>query len=420
MAAQGRNLFQVTVVDEKKRAGGAGLTSDGKLNFHPEVGGNLKEFLPEGEAWSLMDYVKSVVFQRLGGIDREPSYNEERQRELKRRASRYGIDFFGYPTLHVHTDQLPKVVENIRAKLEEAGVELRLGVRAGGLAVEGGRVRAVETTEGEIPCDYVVLAPGRWGFQWFKAVCDEHGLKPVPNPIDIGVRVEVPSSIMEAVVEDCECVDPKFRMYPRTYDDYVRTFCVCYNGKVILDRYGDAMFGVNGHTISNDASDNTNFALLVRISLTEPLEDTTDYGYRLVQLANRLGGGKPLIQRLGDLKKGRRSTWEKVEKSYVEATLKNVTPGDISMALTHRVVTDLLEALEMLDRVVSGINSDQTLLYAPEAKFYAIRPETDRSLRTRVPNLYVAGDGAGVSRGITIAAATGIIAARGIAESVRY
>jgi uncharacterized FAD-dependent dehydrogenase len=164
-------------------------------------------------------------------------------------------------------------------------------------------------------------------------------------------------------------------------------------------------------------SSNTNFALLVNMSLTEPLENTTEYGRRIAQLANTLGGRHPILQRLGDLRGNRRSTWDRINRSYVEPTFKDVTPGDISMAYPRRIVTDLLEGLEMLDRVMPGINSDSTLLYAPEIKFYAMRILTDKNLRTMIQNLYVAGDGAGVSRGIVGAASTGIIAARGISKS---
>jgi uncharacterized FAD-dependent dehydrogenase len=163
-------------------------------------------------------------------------------------------------------------------------------------------------------------------------------------------------------------------------------------------------------------SNATNFALLTRVSLTKPIENTTEYGIRIAQLANTLGGHKPILQRLGDLRKFQRSTWERLTRSHVNPTLREVTPGDISMAYPRRIVMDLLEGLDMLDRVIPGINSDSTLLYGPEIKFYAMRIITDNRLRTSIPNLYVAGDGAGVSRGIVGAAATGILAARGITE----
>jgi hypothetical protein len=232
------------------------------------------------------------------------------------------------------------------------------------------------------------------------------------NPVDIGVRVEVPAKVMEEVTE--VSWDPKFHIMTKTYDDFVRTFCACPNGYVTTENYGNSIFGVNGHSMFHSRSDNTNFAFLVKVALTEPLEDTTEYGRLIANQANVLGGKKPLIQRLGDLKAGKRSTWERIKRSHVKPTLKEVTPGDISMAYPHRIIQDILEGLDMLSNVIPGLNSDSTLLYAPEIKFYARRVQTNEHLQTKIPNLFVAGDGAGLSRGIVGAAATGIIAARGI------
>jgi uncharacterized FAD-dependent dehydrogenase len=224
---------------------------------------------------------------------------------------------------------------------------------------------------------------------------------------------------MDEVIHRYQCWDPKFHMYTPSYDDFVRTFCVCPSGFVVKETYGDGLFGANGHSMRDTKSQNTNFALLTRLKLTEPIENTTVYGQRIAQLANTLGGHRPILQRLGDLRNHKRSTWERIDRSYVEPTFKDVTPGDIAMAYPQRIVTDLMEGLEMLDRVIPGINSDSTLLYGPEIKFYAMRIATDRSLRTNIPNLYVAGDGAGVSRGIVGAAATGLVAAQGIINQMK-
>jgi hypothetical protein len=221
---------------------------------------------------------------------------------------------------------------------------------------------------------------------------------------------------MEEIISGYGIWDPKFHIYTPSYDDFVRTFCVCPRGYVVEETYEDDLLGVNGYSMRDTGSPNTNFALLTRVRLTHPLENTTEYGRRIAQLTNTLGGKRPILQRLGDLRSNRRSTWERINRSYVEPTLKDATPGDITMAYPSRLVKDLLEGLEMLDRVMPGVSSDSTLLYAPEIKFYAMRIQTNRQLRTAIPNLYVAGDGSGVSRGIVGAAATGIIAARGIVK----
>jgi hypothetical protein len=207
--------------------------------------------------------------------------------------------------------------------------------------------------------------------------------------------------------------DPKFHIITKTYDDFVRTFCVNHRGFMVKESY-KGYVGVNGHSLRDKQSNNTNFAFLTRIELTEPVENSTEYGESIAKTATTLGGGNPLIQRLGDLRRGRRSTWKRINSGLVKPTLRAVTPGDIAMVMPHRIVTNILEGLERLDKVIPGVASDSTLLYAPEIKYYAMRVEVDKTMETSIPNLFVAGDGVGVSRGIIIASATGILAARGI------
>ena len=408
--------FDVTLLDMRGYVGGSGLHSDGKLNFHPRVGGDLTEFLPEGEAWDLVFHVRDV-FHDLGVEAGE--YDEAGLRGLESRASKAGIKFVKILQSHIGSDRLPEVMTRMRRRLEGRGVGIALHTRATGLSVDGGRVRAVETDGEPYPADSVILAPGRVGSVWLTGLMERLGIGLRFNPIDVGLRVEVPNELMDEIIRGYRCWDPKFHIYTPSYDDFVRTFCVCPRGFVVREAYEADLFGVNGHSMRGEGSPNTNFALLTRVRLTEPLENTTVYGRRIAQLANTLGGRHPLLQRLGDLRGHRRSTWERIHRSHVEPTLMEVTPGDISMAYPRRIVRDLLEGLEMLDRVIPGVDSDSTLLYAPEIKFYAMRIQTDRHLRTAVPNLYVAGDGAGVSRGIVGAAATGIIAARGIKDKTQ-
>jgi uncharacterized FAD-dependent dehydrogenase len=236
------------------------------------------------------------------------------------------------------------------------------------------------------------------------------------GPIDIGVRVEVPATVYETVTKVSR--DPKFHIQTKTFKDFVRTFCTNERGWVMEERY-DNHVGVNGQSLRGKKSPNTNFALLAHIELTQPVTDTTAYGRSIAYLATTIGGGRPLLQRLGDLRAGRRSTWERIGQGSVVPTLNSVTPGDISMALPGRIVTDILDGLERLDKVAPGVASDSTLLYAPEVKFYAMKIKVDRNMETNVPNLFVAGDGAGLSRGIVAAAATGLLAARGILKKVQ-
>jgi uncharacterized FAD-dependent dehydrogenase len=405
--------YNVTLLEKRSFVGGSGLHSDGKLNFHPQVGGDLTEFLPEEEAWELVYGVRDL-FKGLGV--EVADFNEERLGKLEAKASKAGIKFIKIEQNHIGSDYLPKVMARMQERLEEKSVDIRLETNANNIIVKNQRAVGITTSKGNFEADEILVAPGRIGQDWLIQQMNNLGVEMKYNPIDIGLRVEVPNSILNEIIYEYGSWDPKFHLYTPSYDDFVRTFCVCSAGFVVREPYGNSLFGANGHSMRDVKSENTNFALLTRMSLTEPLENTTEYGRRIAQLANTLGGHKPLIQRLGDLKKFKRSTWERLSRSYVKPTLEDVTPGDISMAYPRRIIRDLLEGLEMLDKVMPGINSDSTLLYGPEIKFYAMRIKTDNQLRTRIPNLYVAGDGAGVSRGIIGAAATGLVASRGILE----
>ncbi|TRO54359.1 FAD-dependent oxidoreductase [Candidatus Bathyarchaeota archaeon] len=402
---------QVTILEKHNFVGGSGLHSDGKLNFHPQIGGDLNEFMTPEEAWKLTYRIRDS-FKDLG-VEMAHS-DEEGLRKLEAEGSKAGIKFVKIEQNHIGSDYLPDVIAKMRRQLEERDVDIRLRTEAKDIIIEKGRVTSLLNDDEKFPADAVLLAPGRIGSQWLIDQMNKHNVPMKYNPIDIGVRVEVPNEVMNEVIHGYGCWDPKFHLYTPSYDDFVRTFCVCPAGFVVREPYGDGLFGANGHSMRDTKSNNTNFALLTRMSLTQPLENTTIYGTRIAQLANTLGGHKPILQRLGDLRKHQRSTWERLDRSYVSPTLRDVTPGDLTMAYPQRIITDLTEGLEMLDRVMPGINSDSTLLYGPEIKFYAMRIATDNHLRTRISNLYVAGDGAGVSRGIVGAAATGLVAAQGI------
>jgi uncharacterized FAD-dependent dehydrogenase len=404
---------QVTILEKRNFVGGSGLHSDGKLNFHPKIGGDLTEFMTTEEAWRL-NYEIRDSFTELG-VEMAHS-DEEGLKKLEAEASKAGIKFVKIEQNHIGSDYLPDVIARMQKRLEMQGVEIKLNTEAKELVVDNGKIKAIANKDEKFKADAVLLAPGRIGSQWLIEQMNEHDVPMNYNPIDIGLRVEVPNEVMDEVIHGYGCWDPKFHLYTPSYDDFVRTFCVCPAGFVVREPYGEGLFGANGHSMRDTKSKNTNFALLTRMSLTKPLENTTMFGHRIAQLANTLGGHKPILQRLGDLRKYQRSTWERLERSYVEPTLKDVTPGDLTMAYPQRIIMDLIEGLEMLDKVMPGINSDSTLLYGPEIKFYAMRISTDKQLRTKISNLYVAGDGAGVSRGIVGAAATGLVAAKGISN----
>ncbi len=386
--------------------GGAGTLSSGLLNLRPDIGGNLKEFASDNEAWKLVKEVDEV-FVKYGAPQEIYRANTDQVESLMRKAAAVGIEFVPIPQRHIGTDNAPKVITKFKKALEQASVKFILETKVTKI-----NKSEIELENGQkIQAKYIIVAPGRIGAKWLQEQAKKLGIKTHPQPIDVGVRVEVPAVVMEPIIKIAR--DPKFRVYTKTFDDLTRVFCVNYQGFVVQEVYGDIV-GVNGHTLLKQKSGNANFAFLVRVELTEPLEDTTAYGYSIAKLATTIGGGKPILQRLGDLKKGRRSTWSRIDRSNVKPTLRDVTPGDVAMALPHRIVTDILEGLEKLDHVIPGVASSSTLIYAPEIKFYANRIEVNKNLETSVENIFVAGDGAGLSRGIVVAAATGILAARGV------
>ena len=409
---KGKICIYCNVCSVTAGVGGAGGMSDGKLNLSPLIGGDWAEFVGTQEANRLIDEVDGY-FVKHGAPGKEQEANGT---ALATRAAANGIEFIPIRQKHIGSDMLPQVIGSMEQALKKSGVKFRLGTRVENVIIENGKATGVIADGKRIKADFVLLAPGRSGSTWLGDQMQSFGVPIKYMPIDVGVRVEVPSLVYEEAVQTNW--DPKFRMYTPTYDDMVRTFCTCPYGFVVQDTYESGV-GANGHSQRNCRSNNTNFAFLTKIGLTEPLENTNEYGSTIAHQARTIGGGRPILQRLGDLKRGQRSTWERLHRSYVEPTLKAVTPGDISMAMPHRIVTDIIEGLDKLDRVVPGVASDATLLYAPEIKFAAGRPETREHFETAVVDgLYVAGDGAGLTRGIVPAAATGIWAAEGILAKI--
>ena len=386
--------------------GGAGGLSDGKLNLKSDIGGNLEEFVSRSEAENLIEKIDKLFLEH--GASKK-LYGRDSV-FLEKKAATYGMEFIPIPQRHIGSDILPSVVTSIKNFLESKGVIFRLNTEVKQIK-NNGIYSLILTNGSEIQSYFIIVATGRAGSDWFKSEADRLGIKTRFAPLDIGVRVEVPAVVMENIIE--LAWDPKFHINTKKYDDFVRTFCTCPNGFVVTEDYGEYIC-VNGHSSNTEKSDNTNFALLTKIELTEPVENTTAYGISIAKLATTIGGRMPIIQRLEDLKSGHRSTASRIDKSFVKPTLKNATPGDISMALPHRIVENVIEGLKQLDNVIPGVNSDSTLLYAPEIKFYSMRFLVNQDLETNLPNCFAAGDGAGLSRGIITSAATGIIAAHGI------
>jgi len=392
--------------------GGAGTYSSGIINLRPDIGGDLHELLGSwDEAQKLIDYVDQLFVKFGAPRDRVFSPDAERVREIQRKVAKVGGEFIPIKQRHMGTDRTPEVIESMTSFIEQRGVKINDLTEVVQVEKKDGGF-LLKSNKGEIYSKLLLLAPGRAGAAWFYDQARKLGVDTISGPLDIGVRVETENMIMEPLTS--AVMDPKVIFYSKKYDDKVRTFCVNPKGFVMKEVYSDNTIGVNGETYADKKSNNTNFAFLVTLKLSDPMEDSIEYGKSIARLATRLGGGKPLVQRLRDLEMGRRSTWERISKSTVKPTLKDSTPGDIGMALPFRVVEDLIDGLQRLDEIAPGIYSGNTLLFAPEIKYYSMKAVVDKNMETVVDNLFVAGDGAGLSRGINVAAATGILAARGM------
>ncbi len=392
--------------------GGAGLFSSGIINLRPDIGGDLHELVG---SWSfaerLIEYVDGIFVKFGAPLDRVFEPKDPAFDELRRAFAKVGAQLIPIRQRHIGSDGSIRVIENIYNYLVKEDIVFATSTEV--IDIEkGDGVFRIKTNKGEVEAKAVIIAPGRAGAAWFKELAQRLRITLTPNPLDVGVRVEVPNYVMRPLTS--LYMDPKIVMYTKSHDDKVRTFCTNPGGFVVVEKYDGDLVGVNGETYVTRKSPNTNFAVLVSVRLTDPLGDTIEYGRSIASLATKLGDRRPIIQRLGDLEDGRRSTWDRIKRNLVEPTLKYVTPGDISMALPHRILDDILEFLHKLDNVISGLASKYTLIYAPEIKFYSMRANANRLLETNVEGIFVAGDGAGLSRGINVAAATGVIAAWGV------
>ncbi|MDK2892070.1 NAD(P)/FAD-dependent oxidoreductase [Methanohalophilus sp.] len=392
--------------------GGAGTFSDGTLNLRPDIGGDLTEFTHDlDKAWELVEYVDHV-FLRSGATEKVLSPSTLEVEELGRRAASAGARFIEIRQRHIGTDNAPTVIGNFKKELDEKGIDFLLNSEVEDLLIENGVCKGIRLEDGTtLRSRYTLLSPGRIGGSWVNELVDRHFIDARYAGVDIGVRIEVPAIIMDPVTRINR--DPKFHILTRKYDDFVRTFCTNERGFVVKEEY-EGFIATNGHSMHEKVSENTNFAFMVHIELTKPIENTIRYARSVAKLATTIGGGKPVLQRMGDLRRGRRSTEKRLSKNPLIPTLRDVTPGDISMAMPHRIVMDVIEGLDILNKIIPGVASDSTLLYAPEVKFYSMKILVDDNMQSSIKNLFAAGDGAGLSRDIVNASATGVLAGRGI------
>lgn len=389
--------------------GGAGAFSDGKLTLSPDVGGWLSEIIGEDELRKIIDYVDRIFLEH-GAPKEVYGADESLLKEWQRKASLAEMRLIPNKIRHIGTEKAREILRDMRGELKS--VEVITNKKVSRLIVENGAVKGVEIEGGErFFAPFVIVAPGRQGAEWLVEECKRLDIPVTANPVDLGVRVEVPAVVMEPLTSTL--YEPKLLFYSRKFDDKVRTFCVCPNGEVVRE-YSNGVTIVNGHSYADRRTENTNFAILISTSFTEPFQDPIGYGKYISALANLLAGGI-MMQRLGDLQMGRRSTWARIEKGLVNPTLKDATPGDLSFVLPYRYITDILEMLEAMDKLVPGVASRHTLLYGVEAKFYSSRIQLSPRLETPIKNLFAIGDGAGITRSLVQSAVSGVVAGREVA-----
>ncbi|KLU61339.1 glucose inhibited division protein A [Peptococcaceae bacterium CEB3] len=398
--------------------GGAGAYSDGKFNITTEFGGWLTEYRSPSEVLSLIKYVDDINLKHGA---RAPLTDPTTQavKEIERRGLAAGLKLLRAQVRHLGTEQNLEIQKDIYEFLtpkmnmifETAVTELLVADEAGTL-----RIKGVLTAGGDsYYAPYVVAVPGRDGSEWLAAALQKYGLEMTSNQVDVGVRVETLDTIMEEINENL--YEGKF-IYRTSVGTTVRSFCSNPSGHVVIENHSGVMLA-NGHAYKdkNLGSTNTNFALLVSHHFSYPFNKPTEYAKFISRLANDLSNGSVLLQRYGDILKGRRSTEKRIAEGFIEPTLKEAVPGNLSLVLPYSTMKSIIEMIEALDKVTPGIASEHTLLYGVEAKFYSSRPKLTNSFESEIAGLYAGGDGAGITRGLAQASACGVAIAREIIRS---
>jgi len=392
--------------------GGAGAFSDGKFNFTTQFGGWLTDFIDPQLVMELIDYVDSINVAH-GATTQCFSTSTPEAKALERRALAYDLHLLQARCKHLGTENNLRILTNIYEGLKDK-LEFRFNTEAVSLARDGEGYRVATAGGEELACRFLLAAPGRSGAEWFANQCKDLGLELINNQVDIGVRVELPASVFEHITD--VVYESKFLYRTKQYGDQVRTFCMNPYGHVVAENV-EGINTVNGHSYADPAlrSENTNFALLVSNRFTQPFNEPYRYGKHIASLSNMLSGGV-LVQRFGDLVGGRRTNAHRMTKSFVQPTLTAAVAGDLSLALPKRQLDDIIEMIYQLDKLAPGTANYDTLLYGAEVKFYSSRLALTSELETALPGFFAAGDGAGVTRGLAQAGASGVLSARAVVK----
>ena len=397
---------------------GAGAFSDGKLSLSYEVGGDLPNLIGERFAQETIDYADSIYLEFGADEHIEGLGNAERVRRIRARAIKAGLKLVDCPIRHMGTEKAHDVYLGIENHLRDNGVEMIFNTECCDLIMDGDTCRGVLLSDGhrdfELRAEHTVVAAGRRGADWLEKICSEHGVEHQPSTVDIGVRVEVRNEIMEEIND--VLYESKLIGYPKPFKNKVRTFCQNPGGFVAQENYDNDLAVVNGHSYKDLKSDNTNLAILVSHNFTYPFNQPIAYAQKVGELTNMLGDGRILVQRFGDILDGKR-TWEKeLSRSNLKPTLKDAVAGDITSAMPYRAMVNIIEFIKMLDHVVPGFASSETLLYSPELKFYSNKVKMDQNLDTNIRGLHCLGDSSGWTRGLMMASVMGVLMGRKLAE----
>ena len=387
--------------------GGAGAFSDGKYNITNDFGGTLFEYIGKRQALELMRYVDEINM-RYGGAGTKLYTTTGTQ--FKKACIQHDLHLLDASVRHLGTDINYVVLENLYNYLKDK-VDFYFDTPVEKVEIVDGGYEVVTAKE-TFTCEKCIISVGRSGSKWMEQVCRELDIPTKSNRVDIGVRVELPAEVFSHLTD--ELYESKIVYRTRQYGDKVRTFCMNPKGAVVNENT-NGIITVNGHSYEDPAkqTENTNFALLVAKHFSEPFKDSNGYGESIARLSNMLGGGV-IVQRFGDLIRGRRSTPNRIEESFVTPTL-NATPGDLSLVLPKRILDGIIEMIYALDKVAPGTANDDTLLYGVEVKFYNMEVEVDEKLQSRYPGLYIIGDGSGITHSLSHASASGVHVARDIA-----
>ena len=393
--------------------GAAGAYSDGKFNITHEFGGWMTDYLSNTEVEDLIEYVDNINLKH-GATSDITDPTTDKVREIEKRGYAVGLKLLRAKVRHLGTEQNLEILKSIYEEMKDR-VDYHFKTEVKDVIVENNEVRGVVLANGEtMKANQVFLAPGRDGSVWLKDVMRGQKIPMKNLQVDIGVRVETSDIVMQEINE--HLYEGKF-MYRTSVGTVVRTFCSNPSGHVVVENHSGTMLA-NGHAYKDPklGSKNTNFALLVSHTFEEPFDQPNEFAHEVSHLANKLSNGSIIVQKYGDILKGRRTTPKRLKEGFVEPTLKEAVPGDLGLVLPYNTMKSLIEMTEALDHVTPGIASEHTLFYGVEAKFYSARPEIDNKFETKVKGLFVGGDGAGVTRGLAQAGASGVLVARHILD----